>query len=264
LLLFSARTAQKEAFVDHPLPWLKYVDADDLDDENVDFDDMDVESPSGEHLGEVDGFIVDSESGRPYYLVVDAGGWFKSKHFLLPVGHVRLDADAEALKANLARDRVERFPGFNKDEFDKLTVDDLKKFNDQTLQVCALTTYTYSEAEPYSAAWDRPEFSYPGWWRSGGKGPQQARAAAVATGAGTAAATRSESFDRSIREGEKGVAHADPSPHFDGRAQPGDVIGIEEGGERTHVGETAEDENRRREEAEKAAAERRDRSADKH
>ena len=50
---------------------------------------MDVESPSGEHLGDVDGFIVDSESGRPYYVVVDAGGWFKSKHFLLPIGHAR-------------------------------------------------------------------------------------------------------------------------------------------------------------------------------
>ena len=213
--------------MDHPLPWLKYVDADDLDDDRVDFDDMDVESPSGEHLGEVDGFIVDSESGRPYYVVVDAGGWFKSKHFLLPIGHVRLDADAEALKVDLTRDRVERFPGFNKDEFDTLTADDLKRFNDATLQVCAVTTYAYSEDEPYSAAWDRPEFSSPAWWR----------ASTV-------------------------VAHADPSPHFDGRAQPGDVIGIEEGGERTHVGETAEDENRRREAAEKAAATR-DRPADR-
>ena len=76
----------------------------------------------------------------------------------------------EALKADLTRDRVERFPGFNKDEFDKLTPADLKKFNDQTLQVCALTAYTYSEAEPYSAAWNRPEFSYPEWWRSGAIG----------------------------------------------------------------------------------------------
>jgi hypothetical protein len=230
--------------VDHPLPWLKYVDADDLDDDAVDFDGMDVESPSGEHLG-------------------DAGGWFKSKHFLMPVGHVRLDADTETLKADLSRERVERFPGFNKDEFGKLTPEDVKRFNDQTLQVCALTTYTYSEAEPYSAAWDRPEFGYPEWWRpsaeraqqvEGRSGSQQARAAAAAT---------PPSFDRSTGDRENVVAQADPSPHVDGRAQPGDVIGIEEGGERTHVGETAEDENRRREEAEKAAGELRDRPADK-
>jgi hypothetical protein len=37
----------------------------------------------------------------------------------------------------------------------------------------------------------------------------------------------------------------------DDRAQPGDVLGIERDGERTHLGETAEDEDQRREEAEK-------------
>ena len=48
------------------------------------------------------------------------------------------------------------------------------------------------------------------------------------------------------------------SPHLDGRAQPGDVLGVETGGEQTHIGETTEDENKRRIEAERAAAKRRD------
>jgi uncharacterized protein YjbJ (UPF0337 family) len=43
---------------------------------------------------------------------------------------------------------------------------------------------------------------------------------------------------------------SEPSPHFGGRAQPGDVIGVETGGEQTHVGETTEDENKRRRSAE--------------
>jgi hypothetical protein len=50
------------------------------------------------------------------------------------------------------------------------------------------------------------------------------------------------------------VASGDVSPHFGGRAQPGDVLGIETGGEQTHVGETTDDENKRRHEAEKDAA----------
>ena len=83
--------------MDHPLPWLRYVDASDIDDNTIEFDGMNVKSPSGDKLGDVDGFIVDSESGRPYYVVVDAGGWFKSKDFLMPIGHVRLDADADSL-----------------------------------------------------------------------------------------------------------------------------------------------------------------------
>jgi hypothetical protein len=48
----------------------------------------------------------------------------------------------------------------------------------------------------------------------------------------------------------------DTSPHFDGRAQPGDVLGVETGGERTYVGDTSEDENKRRRDAEEAAAKR--------
>jgi hypothetical protein len=37
------------------------------------------------------------------------------------------------------------------------------------------------------------------------------------------------------------------------RAQPGDVLGIERGGETTSLGDTEEDEDRRRREAEDAA-----------
>ena len=51
-------------------------------------------------------------------------------------------------------------------------------------------------------------------------------------------------------------AHADDpsaddvSPHDGGRAQPGDVLGIETGGETTEIGDTSEDENERRRRAE--------------
>jgi hypothetical protein len=44
----------------------------------------------------------------------------------------------------------------------------------------------------------------------------------------------------------------DSSPHLDGRAQPGDVLGLETGGETTELGDTADDENERRREAERA------------
>ena len=147
--------------MDHPLPWLRYVDADDINDDTIDFDGMDVASPTGEHLGNVDGFIVDSESARPYYLVVDAGGWFKSKHFLLPVGHIRFDADEEALVTDIDRDRVNRFPGFNKDEFDKLTADDVKRLNDDTCSACNIegVAIVYAADEPLAKAWSRPDFN---------------------------------------------------------------------------------------------------------
>ena len=46
----------------------------------------------------------------------------------------------------------------------------------------------------------------------------------------------------------------DASPHFGRRAQPGDILGIETGGETTAIGDTTEDENERRSDLEKAAA----------
>jgi hypothetical protein len=46
----------------------------------------------------------------------------------------------------------------------------------------------------------------------------------------------------------------DESPHDGGRAQPGDVLGIETGGETTEIGDTSEDENERRRRAEKDAS----------
>ena len=43
------------------------------------------------------------------------------------------------------------------------------------------------------------------------------------------------------------------SPRSNERAQPGDVIGVESGDERSYLGDTSEDEDRRLESAERAA-----------
>jgi hypothetical protein len=242
---------------------LRYVDADDINDDTIDFDGMDVASPTGEHLGNLDGFIVDSESARPYYLVVDAGGWFKSKHFLLPVGHVRFDADEEALVTDIDRDRVNRFPGFDQDKFDKLTVDDLKRLNDDTCAACSIegVAIVYAADEPLARAWHRPDFNYPDWWRANPAQPERMGAGAVTAGTETMPGVRETPPIRmkdDVRRDDVRAKDVDPSPHYSGRAQPGDVLGVETGGEQTHIGDTAEDENDRRRNAEKTDAKRRD------
>jgi len=43
------------------------------------------------------------------------------------------------------------------------------------------------------------------------------------------------------------------SPHDGGRAQPGDVLGIETGGERSYLGDDDKAENQRRRDAERDA-----------
>ena len=42
------------------------------------------------------------------------------------------------------------------------------------------------------------------------------------------------------------VGGGDVSPHLGGRAQPGDILGLETGGETTSLGDTAEDEDDKR------------------
>lgn len=243
--------------MNQPMPWLKYADASDIDNDVVDFDEMNVESPSGEHLGVVDGFILDADTGRPYYAVVDSGGWFKSKHFLLPVGHVRLDQDddGEALLTSLTRDRIDKFPGFDRKVFETMSDADLKRFNDDTCAACTIegVVVTYNRAEPLTAAWNRPEFRYPDWWRAEPTRPDRMGASAVTKGADYPPQSEREHTGPEHISAKRADDLSDVSPHFEGRAQPGDVIGIETGGERTGIGDTTEDENKRRRDAQKSA-----------
>ena len=208
---------------------------------------------------------MDSKSARPYYVVVDAGGWFKSKHFLLPVGHARFDADARRARRRPDRDRIDRFPGFDKDKFDKLTDEDLKRFNDETCQACSITGVA-SCTRPTSRSTRRgtgPTTATP----TGGAPIRRCPIAwAIGAAAGAAYDQRRPAApferDRPSHAARRGRAkEVDPSPHFDGRAQPGDVLGVETGGEQTHIGDTAEDENKRRQDAEETDAKRRRDSA---
>jgi hypothetical protein len=260
--------------VDRPLPWLRYIDADDLDNDAFDFDGLKVRNDAHETLGKVDGFIVDSASARPYYVVVDSGGWFKSKHFLVPIGHVRLDDDRDALVADLPKERINRFPGFDKDEFEKFSEGDIKRMNDSICVATNVTAVTYAADEPYSAAWDRPQYRQPDWWnttpslptRMGDRAftagveypPSKIAPTSSMSNAGSSSTVRSSNADRNTKENRVVAHEAEPSPHFDGRAQPGDVLGVETGGEQTHIGETTDEENKRRRDAERAATKRRD------
>ena len=70
----------------------------------------------------------------------------------------------------------------------------------------------------------------------------------------SATTKQSDAAREAIRASETTTDTAgESSPHVGGRAQPGDVLGVETGGERTYVGDTSEDENKRRRDAEEAA-----------
>lgn len=236
---------------------LRYLDADDLDDSTVSFDGLDVRGANDEKLGDLDGFIVDSESGRVFYAVVDAGGWFTSRRFLLPVGHATIDDDRRAMRVDVTKDAVKRFPEFHADRFHEFTDDELRAFEQRMAVACCpddagtvATTLGYGTLRHYSQ---------PGWWKAEYSRRERYRPLdrSERETEGTAAQRSRSAFDRehaTAREQDRDRDRdraGDVSPHYEGRAQPGDVIGVETGGERTYVGDTSADENKRRRDAER-------------
>jgi len=137
---------------DHPRPGLKYVDAKDLDDSAMKFNGIEVDGVDGEKLGTIEGFIIDVAEGRPRHIVVSSG-WFFHKHFLLPIGHAALNADGTRLIADVTKERVKRFPGFDKGEFERLTADALKRLDETMAAACASDN-----------ASDVDHYRLPDWW----------------------------------------------------------------------------------------------------
>lgn len=237
---------------------LRYLDADDVDDSIVDFDGLAVRGLDESKLGEVDGFLVDPASGRVLFTVVDSGGWFSSRRFLVPIGHVRVDAEARALHFDVSRDSLTGYPEFDEDRFAALSDDDFKTYEHRMAAICC-------PDEVSGEAWRSERsrhYRQPEWWKAGALGADRLRPVTGrpyrdrSTGAAarsTATGPARESFDRErvvARDGAR--AAGDVSPHHGGRAQPGDVLGIETGGETTGIGDSAEDEDTRRREAEKS------------
>jgi hypothetical protein len=249
--------------MDHPRPGLRYVDADDLDNSTFDFDGIDVVDSSGEQLGVVDGFIIDVNQSRPYHVVVEAGHWYKHKHFLLPIGHVRLDTGAKRLTADVSKARAERFPGFSRGEFEKLTDKDMDQMAYSSVEACS-----DEPADPNVAWASWTHYEYPSWWdasyyrsdrmgATGNAGSTASTSSSSRSGMSSAGSASSAGMSNASRDRDRDLVTArggETSPYAGDRAQPGDVIGVETGGEQTHIGDTAKDEDERRRDAEKAAA----------
>jgi hypothetical protein len=144
--------------MDHTKPWLRYVATSSLNDETLDLDEMKVRNDQGEELGTVDGFVVDSGSGRPRYVVVDAGGWFTAKQFLVPIGEVHLEPPRDALRVSLAKEQIRRFPGFDLDQFQPLSADDIDRLNTQR------DTSSHPADTTRGFVWTDDSFQVPEWW----------------------------------------------------------------------------------------------------
>jgi hypothetical protein len=193
---------------------------------------------------------VDPSSGRVLYTVVDSGGWFTSRRFLLPIGHVTVDGEAGAMRVDVSREALRSFPEFDEGNFRDYSDEDLRSYEHRMIEVCC----------PDDAAAAAPagvpnvaarHYRQPDWWKPEAFRAERLRPIEPRPFKGRHAADPAAADVPPQSPHDR--ARDDESPHLGGRAQPGDVLGLETGGERTYVGDTAEDEDNRRRAAERAA-----------
>ena len=151
--------------MDHPRPGLKYVTVGELDRSKKSFENFTVDDPAGETLGKLEGFILDTDNASPYYVVVNAGGWFRSKHVLVPIGHVALDTKSKKLIADVPKERVKRFPGFDLNLFPQLTPQDLDRMAEEIAAVCCPDVIVPGEMISRVEVW--AHYRTPTWWDQG-------------------------------------------------------------------------------------------------
>jgi hypothetical protein len=155
---------------------LRFLDANDVDAAVVDYDGLDVHGPDGDRIGRVDGFVIDPDARRVYYVVIDSGGWFTSQRLLLPIGHASLATDRKSLQTDVTRDVLSRLPELDEDRFRRFTDDELKTFERDTVVACcpdepleevSSTDWTYDR---------RHHYRQPSWWPEKPYSPDRLRA----------------------------------------------------------------------------------------
>ncbi len=78
-----------------------------------------VVNPGGEHLGEIKEIMLDMESGRIDYYVIEFGGFLGLgvKYFAIPFRLLKLDAPNKHFVFELAKEILEKAPGFDMDHW---------------------------------------------------------------------------------------------------------------------------------------------------
>lgn len=112
---------------------------------------------SDEKIGTIKDVLVDYETGRFRYFVVETGFWVFGKKVLLPVGRSRIDANAERIYAvGLTKEQVEQLPEF--DDLERVDYD----YEDRVRGVYnpEPTVQPAVIPQPTVAANERPTYDY--------------------------------------------------------------------------------------------------------
>ena len=125
----------------------------------------------GDHLGTLDGFVVDSGSGRPIYYVIDSRGWFAGRRYVVPIGQIEAD-EGGTLRTSLTRAELGRYPEFSPSAFTAMDDRDALRYERRLHRVFAPDSKPYDGRPVYEnlPAYRTPTWLKTGVWMSDGSG----------------------------------------------------------------------------------------------
>jgi len=141
---------------------LRYVAARDLPDATA--RDAHLHNRGGEHLGTLDGFIVDSASGQPIYYVIDSRGWFAGRRYVVPVGQIEATDGANTLHTTLSRAELARYPEFSPSAFSAMDDRDAIRYERRLHRMFAPDVAPYDGRPNYE---NLPVYRTPSWLKTG-------------------------------------------------------------------------------------------------
>lgn len=92
----------------------------------------------GSSIGDVEGALVDPNTGRLRYLILDVGGWFSSKRVVVPVGMARL-TDEGVYFDTLTKDQVQAMDMY--DDKRTYTYDEMEAHDNRVLNTEAVAPH---------------------------------------------------------------------------------------------------------------------------
>lgn len=120
----------------------------------------------GGQLGTLDGFILESQSGRPVYYVIDSRGWFAGGRYVIPVGQIEADESTMALHTTLTRVELSRYPEFSPSAFTAMDDSDAARYERRLHRAFAPDAPPYEGRPLYE---DVPLYRTPRWPRTTGE-----------------------------------------------------------------------------------------------
>jgi ferritin-like metal-binding protein YciE len=139
---------------------LRYVAVDDMP-SAADYRDTKIRNRSGDDLGRIDGFIVDP-SGRAYYLVIDSGGLFVGRRYVVPIGRADFRRADRLFTIDLDKDTLKRYPEFHRDAFLSMDDEEARRYEWRVLEAI-----DPEAARSSGFDWDYERYPYyrqPGWF----------------------------------------------------------------------------------------------------